>query len=78
MIQDILHQLFQVHYIHELLHLLSGCIGSFLGTWIYFLSLRKRTRATGLEMGSDRAGPSRLSTAFKGGIRRTEPIPSRA
>jgi hypothetical protein len=34
--QGFLHQLFQWHYIHEMLHLLSGVVGSFLGTWAYF------------------------------------------
>jgi hypothetical protein len=62
-IEGILHQLFQVHYIHELLHLLSGFIGSFLGTWFYFLSFRKRRRAIDPEMGADRPGSgSRQST----------------
>lgn len=42
MIPDLIHQLFQVRYIHEILHLLSGCVGSFLGTWTYFLISRKR------------------------------------
>ncbi len=42
MIHDLLHQLFQVHYIHEILHLLSGCVGSFLGTWAYFKTVQKR------------------------------------
>ncbi len=40
MIQSTLHQLFQMHYIHEVLHLLSGCVGSFIGTWAYFLIFR--------------------------------------
>jgi hypothetical protein len=42
MIHDLLHQLFQVHYIHEILHLLSGCVGSFLGTWAYFKTIERR------------------------------------
>lgn len=42
MIQNTLHQLFQVHYIHEVLHLLSGVVGSFFGTWAYFLILQRR------------------------------------
>jgi hypothetical protein len=42
MIQSTLHQLFQVHYIHEVLHLLSGCVGSFFGTWAYFRYVHKR------------------------------------
>ncbi len=50
MIQEALHQLFQVHYIHEVLHLLSGCFGSFLGTWAYFLIFRRR-RPNGLKAG---------------------------
>jgi len=45
MIQNILHQLFQLRYIHELFHLLSGCVGSFIGTWAYF-SVRKRRVGT--------------------------------
>lgn len=36
MTQNALHQLVQAHYIHEVLHLLSGCVGSFFGTWAYF------------------------------------------
>jgi hypothetical protein len=47
MIHDLLHQLFQVHYIHEILHLLSGCVGSFLGTWAYFKTIQKRTLGRG-------------------------------
>jgi hypothetical protein len=42
MVHEILHQLFQWHYIHEILHLLSGCVGSFLGTWVYFLTFQRR------------------------------------
>jgi hypothetical protein len=42
MIHDTLHQLFQVHYIHEILHLLSGCVGSFFGTWAYFVIAQRR------------------------------------
>ncbi|MFZ0747050.1 MAG: hypothetical protein WAM85_21790 [Terracidiphilus sp.] len=42
MIHDTLHQLFQVHYIHEILHLLSGCVGSFFGTWGYFAMVQRR------------------------------------
>lgn len=30
-IQSTLHQIFQLHYIHEVLYLLSGCVGLFLG-----------------------------------------------
>jgi hypothetical protein len=45
MIHDVLHQLFQVHYIHEILHLFSGAFGSFLGTWAYFALIQKRKRA---------------------------------
>jgi hypothetical protein len=41
MIQSTLHQLFQERYIHEVLHLLSGCVGSFIGTWAYFLIFRR-------------------------------------
>jgi hypothetical protein len=41
MIEGALHQMFQVHYIHEILHLLSGCVGSFIGTWAYFLICRR-------------------------------------
>jgi hypothetical protein len=37
---DFLHQLFQVHYIHEILHLLSGVVGSYLGTRAYFMTRR--------------------------------------
>ena len=47
MIQDTLHQLFQVRYIHEVLHLLSGCIGSFIGTWAYLSIFQKRRIETG-------------------------------
>ena len=36
LIQSTLHEVFQLHYIHEVLHLLSGCVGSFFGTWAYF------------------------------------------
>jgi hypothetical protein len=42
MIQGTLHQLFQAHYIHEILHLLSGCLGSFLGTGAYFWTFQRR------------------------------------
>jgi len=42
MIQSTLHQIFQMHYIHEVLHLLSGCVGSFIGTWAYFSMIQKR------------------------------------
>jgi hypothetical protein len=44
MIHDTLHQIFQEHYIHEVLHLLSGCVGSFIGTWAYF-SYFERTKS---------------------------------
>jgi hypothetical protein len=44
MIQDTLHQLFQVRYIHEVLHLVSGCVGSFFGTWAYFRFIQKADR----------------------------------
>jgi hypothetical protein len=46
MIHDLLHQLFQVHYIHEVLHLLSGCVGSFIGTWAYFAFFQKRLKGS--------------------------------
>ena len=39
-----LHDIFQVHYIHEILHLLSGCVGSFFGTWAYFAFVHKPKR----------------------------------
>jgi hypothetical protein len=39
-----LHELFQVRYIHEMLHLLSGVVGSFVGTWGYF-AMRERKKA---------------------------------
>jgi hypothetical protein len=42
MIHDVLHQLFQAHYIHEVLHLLSGCVGAFLGTFAYFRIFQSR------------------------------------
>lgn len=45
MIHATLHQLFQVRYIHEVLHLLSGCVGSFFGTWAYFAMARRRREA---------------------------------
>ena len=38
--------MFQVHYIHEVLHLLSGIVGSFFGTWAYFALVQKRQRAS--------------------------------
>jgi len=41
-IHGVLHELFQMHYIHEILHLLSGCVGSFIGTWAYFGMARRR------------------------------------
>jgi len=44
MIHSALHQLFEGNYIHEVFHFLSGCVGSFLGTWGYF-RLRKPTIA---------------------------------
>lgn len=44
--QSALHQLFQWHYIHEVLHLLSGCVGSFAGTWFCIrMANRRRTTA---------------------------------
>ena len=36
------HELLQFDPIHEILHFLSGCVGSFLGIWIYFLLFRRR------------------------------------
>jgi len=39
-----LHEIFQVHYIHEVLHLLSGVVGSFFGTWAYFASVHRRRK----------------------------------
>jgi hypothetical protein len=48
MIHSTLHQLFQVRYIHEVLHLLSGCVGSFIGTWAYFSIRQKRRKRKGL------------------------------
>jgi len=42
MVHEVLHELFQWHYIHEVLHLLSGCVGSFFGTWAYFGTLQRR------------------------------------
>jgi hypothetical protein len=42
MIHNTLHEVFQMHYIHEVLHLLSGCVGSFIGTWAYFRMVRRR------------------------------------
>jgi hypothetical protein len=42
MAHAILHEIFQWHGIHEILHLLSGCFGSFFGTWFYFSSIEKR------------------------------------
>jgi hypothetical protein len=42
MVHEILHELFQWHSIHEILHLFSGCVGSFLGTWAYFLIFQRR------------------------------------
>jgi hypothetical protein len=43
MIHELLHELSQAHFIHEVLHFLSGCVGSFLGIWAYF-RMFKRTR----------------------------------
>jgi hypothetical protein len=43
-IQSTLHEIFQVHYIHEVLHLLSGFAGSFFGTWAYFAFIHKPKR----------------------------------
>lgn len=37
---EYLHELFQVRYIHEILHLLSGVAGSYLGTRAYFMTRR--------------------------------------
>lgn len=48
MLKDFLHQLFQVHYIHEILHLLSGTVGSFLGTWAYFKMLNRKRQGGGV------------------------------
>ena len=48
MIHDFLHQLFQIHYIHEILHLLSGVVGSYLGTWAYF-RVKRGKAVPGLE-----------------------------
>jgi hypothetical protein len=45
MIHELFHELFQVHSIHEILHLLSGCVGSFFGTWAYFLFIHKPSRS---------------------------------
>ena len=43
MLHEVLHEIFQWHYIHEILHLLSGCVGAFIGTWAYFrVSERRR------------------------------------
>ena len=42
MVHEFLHELFQWHGIHEVLHLLSGCVGSFFGTWVYFLTIQRR------------------------------------
>jgi hypothetical protein len=44
MIHEALHEFFQVHGIHEMLHLLSGVVGSFLGTWAYFALIGNRKR----------------------------------
>jgi hypothetical protein len=44
MIKEVLHEMFQVHYIHEILHLLSGCVGSFLGTWACFWMMQRREK----------------------------------
>lgn len=40
--KELLHQVFQVHYVHEILHLLSGVVGSFLGTWGYFRMVNRK------------------------------------
>lgn len=39
MIQNTLHQ---ARYIHEVLHFLSGCVGSFFGTWAYLSIVQRR------------------------------------
>jgi hypothetical protein len=44
MIQEVLHEMFQVHYIHEILHLMSGCIGSFFGTWACLRMMQRREK----------------------------------
>ena len=41
-LHEFLHELFQIRYIHEILHLLSGCVGSYFGTWGYFAFIQKR------------------------------------
>jgi hypothetical protein len=41
MIHDTLHELYQARYIHEALHFLSACVGSFVGTWAYFFFRRR-------------------------------------
>ena len=46
MVHEVLHEFFQVHGIHEMLHLLSGALGSFLGTWCYFALIQKRKKTT--------------------------------
>jgi hypothetical protein len=45
MVHEVLHEFFQVHGIHEMLHLLSGVVGSFFGTWGYFALIQRRKRA---------------------------------
>ena len=45
MIHELFHEIFQVHGIHEILHLLSGCVGSFFGTWAYFYFIHKSSRS---------------------------------
>jgi len=42
MIHDMLHELFQRQNIHQVFHLLSGCVGSFFGTWAYFSIFQRR------------------------------------
>jgi hypothetical protein len=56
MIHDLLHEMFQVHYIHEVLHLLSGCVGSSVGTWAYFLIIQKRLKVELRESGRQEEG----------------------
>lgn len=42
MVHELLHELFQWHAIHEVLHFLSACVGSFFGTWAFFAIVQRR------------------------------------
>ncbi len=41
-LHEFLHELFQIRYIHEILHLLSGCVGSSSGPGAILRFIQKR------------------------------------